>query len=155
MPFARPRALRTACLIAAAAAAPVLLSVAVSRAQVKPQDAADTAGKKFKNIQILKTLPADQLIPVMRKFNVALGVECNFCHVIASDHSGFEKDDKPTKKMARQMLLMVMDMNQREKVLGGRATCFMCHRGKPEPELEPAPAAKPNEEKKEAPAATT
>ena len=123
----------------AAIAAPVLLTVAVGRAQEQaPPAGTDTAAKKFKNIQILKDLPADQLIPTMRKFNASLGVECNFCHVINPDHTGFEKDDKPTKKMAREMLLMVADMNKREKVLGGRATCFMCHRGSPEPQLQPS-----------------
>jgi hypothetical protein len=156
MPSVRRRAARVSGLVTAVAL-PVLLSVAVGRAQVKPApSAADTAAKKFKNIQILKSLPADQLIPVMRKFNASLGVECNFCHVISENHTGFEKDDKPTKKMARKMLVMVMDMNEREKVLEGRATCYMCHRGKPEPQLQPGPAekeskptAKPSEEKKE------
>jgi hypothetical protein len=144
---------RRSAALCAAVALPVLLSVAVGRAQVKtPAPGADTAGAKFKNIQILKTLPADQLIPVMRKFSASLGVECNFCHVVGPNHSGFEKDDKPEKKMARQMLVMVMDMNQREKVLGGKATCFMCHRGKPQPQLQPGPAEKeekPATEKKE------
>jgi hypothetical protein len=146
MPFIHRNAARAAGLFAAIAA-PVLLTVAVGRAQEKaPAAGTDTAGKKFKNIQILKDLPADQLIPVMRKFNASLGVECNFCHVINPDHTGFDKDDKPEKKMARQMLVMVADMNKREKVLGGKATCFMCHHGSPEPQLQPG------EKKEEKPA---
>jgi hypothetical protein len=137
MPSTRRSTIRNAGLFAAIAL-PVLLSVAVGRAQEKaPAAGTETAGKKFKNIQILKNLPADQLIPTMRKFNASLGVECNFCHVINPDHTGFEKDDKPEKKTARQMLLMVADINKREKLLHGQATCFMCHHGAPMPQLQP------------------
>lgn len=100
-----------------------------------------TARQKFKNIQVLKNLPANQLIPTMRQFNASLGVQCGFCHVIGGNHGGFELDTKPTKRTARKMLLMVQDMNRREKVLGGGTTCFMCHHGRPEPERQAPPVA--------------
>ena len=100
-----------------------------------PAPKAPTAKQKFKNIKVLKDLPADQLIPVMRAYNEALGVKCDFCHVINPDHSGFDQDTKPAKEAARKMVTMVIDMNRRHKVLGNRATCMMCHRGHPEPEM--------------------
>jgi hypothetical protein len=87
------------------------------------------AAQRFKNIQVLKNLPASQLIPTMRNISASLGVRCYYCHVEGSNHTGFEKDTKPTKRIARQMLLMVMDINAREKAIHGKATCFMCHHG--------------------------
>lgn len=99
---------------------------------------APTAKEQFKNIKVLKTLPADQLIPVMRKFNASLGVKCDFCHVEGPNHSGFEKDDKPAKGTARKMLLMVNDMNSRYGVVRKQTTCYMCHHGRPEPERDGA-----------------
>lgn len=96
---------------------------------------AETSGHKFKNITVLKDLPADQLIPTMHKFNDALGVKCDFCHIVNADHSGFDLDDKPAKKTARKMIIMVRDITKSQKVLGGNATCFMCHHGAPEPQM--------------------
>ncbi len=93
-----------------------------------------TSGHKFKNIKVLKDLPADQLIPVMHKFNESLGVRCDFCHVVNADHSGFEKDDKPEKQMARDMIVMTQHINAKEKIVHGKATCAMCHHGHAEPE---------------------
>jgi photosynthetic reaction center cytochrome c subunit len=88
---------------------------------------------KLKNIKVLKGLSAEQVIAIMRTNAASLGVQCDFCHVISADHTGWEKDDKKTKRIARQMMLMVKDINKREKILDGRATCFMCHRGNHEP----------------------
>ena len=58
----------------------------------------ETAGKKFKNIQVLKDIPADQLIPSMQFISASLGVECDFCHVENSGKMEFDKDDKKEKK---------------------------------------------------------
>lgn len=57
----------------------------------------------FKNIQILKAVPADQLIPAMEFITASLGVECEFCHVL----NAFEKDDKKPKQTAREMMQMM------------------------------------------------
>ena len=40
-----------------------------------------TAEEAFKNIQTLKTMRSDQLIPSMQFISASLGVECAFCHV--------------------------------------------------------------------------
>src|SRR5262249_27021240 len=96
---------------------------------------------KAKNLKVLKNLPADQLIPVMQKFNAALGVRCDFCHVINPDHSGFDLDTKPEKNVARKMILMAQDINKRYTVLDKKGTCFMCHHGHAMPEGQPSAAA--------------
>src|SRR6516164_9583771 len=50
--------------------------------QAKPSsDQPKTAEQQFKNIQVLKNIPADQLIPSMQFIAASLGVDCEFCHV--------------------------------------------------------------------------
>lgn len=102
----------------------------------------DTAKPKYKNLRLLKDVPAERIIPIMREYNASLGVKCAFCHVINADHTGWEKDDKPPKAMARKMILLVRDLNSHQKSIGKQATCFMCHHGKPEPETR-APVEAP------------
>ena len=107
-------------------------------AAAKPQ----TAAQRFKNIKVLKKLPADELIPTMQKFDASLGVRCNFCHVANPDRTGFERDDKPEKNVARQMIVMTNNINAHQKVLGRKVTCYMCHHGHATPETQ-APAVPP------------
>lgn len=118
----------------ASLALPAILLVVASVAQEKAPEKPPTAKEKFKNIKVLKDLPADQLIPVMRKWNAALGVKCDFCHVINADHTGFDKDDKPQKGAARKMVQMTMDINKKYKVVDKKVTCNTCHKGHAEPE---------------------
>jgi len=84
--------------------------------------------QKYKNIQILKGLPASRLDSIMFAFKNSLGVDCTYCHV--KDH--FEKDDKPAKQTARKMIGITRDATAK---LGGakRVTCYTCHRGEPRP----------------------
>jgi hypothetical protein len=142
----RHHAVRTLCLSLGLLTPCLLLGALCLAQESQKTDKPETAGHKFKNIKILKDLPAEKLIPVMRNWNASLGVKCDFCHVINADHSGFEKDDKPTKTMARAMVVMTTDMNKRQKVLAGKATCFMCHQGHQEPQTQPS--AGESEEKK-------
>ena len=84
---------------------------------------------KFKNLQVLKDVPPDQLIPAMQFISASLGVECEFCHV----RDAFDKDDKQSKRTARRMVQMTfaLDTNQFQ---GERAvTCYTCHRGSAKP----------------------
>jgi photosynthetic reaction center cytochrome c subunit len=88
-----------------------------------------TAEQQFKNIQVLKGIPADQLIPAMQFISASLGVECEFCHV----QGAFEKDDKKPKQTARKMMEMMITINQ-ENFDGHReVTCYSCHRGSADP----------------------
>ncbi len=66
------------------------------------------AEEQFKNIQVLKGIPADQLIPAMQFITASLGVECEFCHV----QGAFEKDDKKPKQTARKMMEMMFAINK-------------------------------------------
>jgi len=98
----------------------------------------------FKNIQVLKSVPADQLIPAMRFITASLGVECGYCHV--PDH--FDKDDKKPKRIARDMMRMMLAIDQNSFDGNREVTCYSCHRGSPKPEatplvrvLEPKPEA--------------
>jgi hypothetical protein len=130
-------------LFATALVAPLALFGVLVHAQEgkKPDAMPMTAKQKYKNIKVLKDLPADKLIPVMHEYNTALGVGCNFCHVINADHSGFDKDDKPMKLKARTMIVLVKDLNRKYKTIDQRATCAMCHHGHAEPETSIAAGA--------------
>jgi hypothetical protein len=93
-----------------------------------------TAEQQFKNIQILKTIPADQLIPSMQFISGSLGVECEFCHV----EGAFDKDDKKPKQAARKMIQMMMAINKDNFEDHREVTCNTCHRGSPHPTSIPA-----------------
>jgi photosynthetic reaction center cytochrome c subunit len=90
-----------------------------------------TAGQdaRFKNIQVLKDLPADQLLPAMQFISASLGVECEACHV----QGAREKDDKQMKLTARHMMQMQMDINKNNFGGNRQVTCFTCHRGSESP----------------------
>ncbi|HXW54668.1 MAG TPA: c-type cytochrome [Candidatus Cybelea sp.] len=84
-----------------------------------------TAGDAYMNIQVLKDIPSDQLLPAMRYITAALGVQCDFCHV----PKNFESDDKAEKTTARKMMQMMFAINK-DNFNGRReVTCYTCHRG--------------------------
>jgi len=93
-----------------------------------------TAAQEFKNIRVLKDIPADELIPTMQFISASLGVECEFCHV----ERQMDKDDKKTKKTAREMIRMVLAVNQNNFSGQREVTCNTCHRGAIRPEAIPA-----------------
>jgi hypothetical protein len=101
------------------------------------------AEQKYKNIQILKGLPASQLPGLMHLFNVSLGVRCDHCHVRnEKNEMEWDKDDKQDKKVARKMIQMTLDINKAS--FGGRTeiTCYTCHQGHDHPITVPTlPAA--------------
>jgi hypothetical protein len=134
-------------------------------AQSAPPKAPNAAAPKlaeaeYKNIQVLKGIPAEQLIPTMQFIAASLGVECEHCHV---EHAN-DKDDKKPKLTAREMMTMMMAINK-ENFEGHReVTCYSCHRGslKPvatpiitgeNPRAEEAAGAKPGEAKPALPTA--
>src|SRR5271155_429379 len=105
-----------------------------AKAQSGTVPAANAAGPKkaeeqFKNIQVLKGIPADQLIPAMQFITASLGVECQFCHV----EGAFEKDDKKTKQSARKMIEMMFAINKDNFEGHREVTCYSCHRGSTTP----------------------
>lgn len=118
------------CLIAG-----TVLAIAQGEAQSEPQKtepAQKTAEQVFKNIQALKGMPADQLVPSMQYFSAALGVQCSFCHVSAPAFTP-EKDDKDEKKTARTMIAMVQSINQANFKGRPEVGCATCHGGRSNP----------------------
>jgi len=111
--------------------------------QAKPSsDQPKTAEQQFKNIQVLKNIPADQLIPSMQFIAASLGVDCEFCHV---EHQ-MDKDEKKTKQAARKMISMVLTLDRTSFEGELEVTCYTCHRGSAHPVAIPAlgaDAAKP------------
>jgi photosynthetic reaction center cytochrome c subunit len=104
-----------------------------AKAQSAGAPGSKTAALQFKNIQVLKDIPGDQLIPSMQFITASLGVECEFCHV----QGAFEKDDKKPKQTARKMMEMMIAINQ-ENFEGKReVTCYSCHRGSTNPVATP------------------
>ncbi|MGA9980753.1 MAG: c-type cytochrome [Candidatus Sulfotelmatobacter sp.] len=104
-----------------------------------PAQATSPAGPKmaeeqFKNIKVLKGVPADQVFPAMQFITVSLGVECEFCHVQgANGRLEFDKDDKKNKQTARKMMEMMFAINKDNFDGHREVTCYSCHRGSPEP----------------------
>jgi photosynthetic reaction center cytochrome c subunit len=84
-----------------------------------------TAGDAYMNIQVLKDIPSDQLLPAMRYITVALGVRCEFCHI----PKNFDSDDKPEKTTARKMMQMMFAINKDNFDGHREVTCYTCHRG--------------------------
>jgi photosynthetic reaction center cytochrome c subunit len=102
----------------------------------------------FKNIKILKGVPAGRLVNIMNMgFGRSLGVSCGFCHVPGK----WDLDDKDEKNTARLMFAMVGTINRDyiSKVPNDPGTpapvvnCMTCHRGMPRPETGPPPGNRP------------
>ena len=95
------------------------------------------AEEQFKNIQVLKGVPADQIFPTMQFIAASLGVECDFCHV----QNAFEKDDKKPKQTARKMMEMMFAINKDNFDGHREVTCYSCHRGNAHPVAIPTVAS--------------
>jgi photosynthetic reaction center cytochrome c subunit len=116
------------------------LAILGSRAQSSTTQAPPSsklAEEQFKNIQVLKGIPADQILPAMQFITSSLGVECEFCHVREARGLAFDKDDKKPKIAARKMIQMMFAINK-ENFEGKReVTCYSCHRGAANPIATP------------------
>jgi photosynthetic reaction center cytochrome c subunit len=97
--------------------------------QSTTSESAKNAEQVYKNIEVLKGVPASQLIPAMQFITASLGAECTFCHV----EGHFEKDDKEPKQIARDMMQMTFALNKNNFQGHRDVTCYSCHRGAPNP----------------------
>ncbi len=125
-----------------------LMASAAGVASAQPAAGGGQAPPPPKNLQVLKP---EQVLPAMRAFTFALGVQCNYCHVMEPTRD-MALDDKQTKKTARAMLQMVNHVNEMIVSGTGKAAadvtsvqCATCHRGKaiPETPVAPPPAPRP------------
>jgi hypothetical protein len=83
--------------------------------------------------------PVQDVIGTMRNFTSALGVRCQFCHVGEEGQPlaqfDFASDKKRNKLVARQMMLMLQEINRRLDTIPEKgqpavtAACSTCHRG--------------------------
>ncbi len=111
----------------------VLFTAFVSLAFLSPQQIG------YEN---LKVLPKDtnkyQMDSIMKHFESALGVNCNFCHVKNTDGMkdfDFASDKNRHKLVAREMLIMNQKINAEYFNGDGQpVTCYTCHGGKKHPE---------------------
>ena len=92
-----------------------------------------TTEQVYKNIQVLKGFPSEQLVPAMQFVAASLGVQCDFCHL----ENAFEKDDKETKQTARKMMGMMFAINKDNFDGQQKVTCYACHRGAHKPVIAP------------------
>ena len=84
--------------------------------------AAQTPGKfppdSLVNTKVIPhNTPVPQVLGLMRTIAGDLGVRCQFCHVGKEGQPlaqfDFASDDKRTKQVARQMMLMLQEINRR------------------------------------------
>jgi hypothetical protein len=113
-----------------------------------------SAGEKRPKLEVLQSLPEAQLFPLMNLVATSLGVRCDYCHVQAnpdlsrtpSNVGGWvwDRDDKLTKRRAREMMKMVVELNASRFRGEAEVTCYTCHRGATHPArlptLPPPPA---------------
>lgn len=113
-------------------------ALAKLREQIKGRET-EPAEKVFKNMQMLKQMPARRLLAVMEMgYARSLGVNCTHCHVPEK----WEAEDKPQKQIARDMWAMMGTINtqllKNVKNLKSETptiNCTTCHRGQIKPAL--------------------
>ena len=114
----------------------VLLTVGTSLAAQPP---AKFPPDSLVNTRVIPhATPVLQLIGQMRNFTFDLGVRCQYCHVGEEGKPlgtfDFASDQKREKVVARQMMLMVQEINRRLDSIPGhttglQVTCNTCHHG--------------------------
>jgi len=118
-----------------------MLIVAQSIAQDHDDD------EKPQNLKVLpKNISHRELHTIMKNYSISLGVKCGFRHVSekvegqARPKFDFASDNKPEKKVARDMMRMTAAINENYigKMIGGDHTleqinCVTCHMGRKTP----------------------
>ena len=99
-----------------------------------------------------KTWSRQQVGALMQTFTKSLGVQCAHCHEVdpnapppqpgQNPRLDYALDTKPEKEIARNMIKMVMSINEATRATTDDASvekvsCFTCHRGEDKPDKEP------------------
>jgi len=132
----------------------VLLSLFIAVASTASAQQPGSAGATRPKLQVLQALPEGQLFLLMNLVADSLGVRCDYCHVQSkpdltrtpANVGGWvwDSDDKPAKKIARDMMKMVVDLNARSFGGRSRVTCYTCHQGGLDPSrTTPMPPSAP------------
>jgi len=103
-----------------------------AQSQTPPAPSGPMAPERFKDIQVLTDVPADQLLTTMRYFVIATGIQCNGCH--QSDAATGQLNpaaDARGKTTARGMINLVKTVNAGS--FGARINCATCHAGRNQP----------------------
>jgi len=99
----------------------------------------------YKNLKVLpKDISTKDLSRIMiDEFEDGLGVSCGFCHAEEKDSHklDYASDEKPEKEIARLMMKMTLDVNEKyfqvtHPLIGDSVlsiTCMTCHKGQPRP----------------------
>ena len=99
----------------------------------------------YKNLKVLpKDINTKDLSRIMiDDFEDGLGVSCGFCHAEekSSHKLDYASDEKPEKEIARLMMKMTLDVNEKyfqvtHPLIGDSTlsiTCMTCHKGQPRP----------------------
>ena len=97
------------------------------------------AGEVFKNIKVLKDVPAARMLRMMDMgYSRSLGVDCDHCHV----EDRWDADEKRPKLAAREMINMTAQINdmliKMENIDNTEpaVNCTTCHRGFVKPALQ-------------------
>ena len=104
----------------------------------------EVSDSQWKNLKVLpQNISEDSLKGLMRGYNTALGVKCNFCHADNPETKkmDFASDAKKEKEFARHMIVMTRDLNAKNFNWNNAknpeqinvVTCVMCHRGNESP----------------------
>jgi hypothetical protein len=129
-------ALMVACVLAFSPA--FSQSPTASQAPSKPL----LAEEAFKNVQVLRGIPAKEFMETMGFFAASLAMTCTDCHSEASGSSWANyADETPRKQTARRMVLMVNAINSANFGGARSVTCYTCHRTSPRPKVIPSLAA--------------
>lgn len=118
----------------------VVLTLVASSSRIDAQAPGKWPPDSLVNVRVIpKSTPVVQVWGNMRNIAAGLGVACTFCHVGPAGaplaQIDFASDEKRTKLVAREMLLMVQEVNRRIDSIPGRptpgvtVTCATCHRG--------------------------
>src|SRR5205814_2192456 len=92
----------------------------------------------FKNVQALKGITVDEFMGTMGLMSASLGLCCNDCHPGAGTTAVvWESDKNPRKVRAREMVLMVQEINKNHFSGQQEVTCWTCHRLRLDPVQTP------------------
>ena len=123
--------------------------MAVARKVIVDKLMAQIAGREdsssqvvFQNLELLQDTTAARLVKLMDAYSVAMGRNCEFCHVIDK----WADDSKPDKKRSRLMIQITNAINREQlsKMPADeqgtpKIDCMTCHRGRNEPNKQIVP----------------